>query len=194
MTIDIVSAPPSSLRDRMRLDTADLHAALDARLGAFDLRDPADLAGFLRINERGFAAIAGAGPDGAVCMGRSIAADLARRIRSDLDRLGTSPLPAVAAPEDPDPLAIDYVVLGSRLGSSVLKRHWAQAEDPRVREASCYFSAPAQVRRWQAFCRQTREMSPKNAAADRAVDDTRRIFALFNDHNSSDARPRAHDT
>ena len=102
--------------------------------------------------------------------------------------------PARAAPEDPEPLAIDYVVLGSRLGSSVLKRHWAQAEDPRVRDASCYFSAPAQVRRWQAFCRQTREMSPKNAAADRAVDDTRRIFALFNDHNSSDARPRAHDT
>ncbi|CAN0582390.1 unnamed protein product, partial [Ectocarpus sp. 12 AP-2014] len=96
---------PSNLRDRMRQDSRRVHRELDASLGRFDLREPADLTAFFRILERGYAAL-GTGRGA----GAKLAADLARHLRADLAVLGASPLPAAPAlPPDAESLAIDYV-------------------------------------------------------------------------------------
>ncbi|MGR3806180.1 heme oxygenase-like domain-containing protein [Marinibacterium profundimaris] len=196
MPLDNPAAADASLRDRLRSDTAELHHALDAALGAFDLHAPEGLAGFLRANERGFAALGAStllepedpahdtayeDATDAAFDGRALAADLAGRLRADLAGLGAATRPAAAPLSALCPVAVDYVVLGSRLGSTVLARHWRAATDPRVRGAAAYFSAPARVTEWQAFCKRTCDMRPDGADADRILDDTCRILRLFLD-------------
>lgn len=175
MTLDDTPTASDSLRDRMRRDSAGLHHALDDRLGGLSLCHADGLTDFLRINERGFSALAACTGQGA-----DIAADLAERLRRDLAILNATPLPpAPAFPGGISALAIDYVVLGSRLGTSFLKRIWAGAADPLVRRANNYFEAPAQADAWRDFCKQTCNMPPQGDTADCVVDDIIRIFRLF---------------
>lgn len=175
MTLDDTPAPTVSLRERIRQDSADLHHALDTSMGSLCLRDPADLATFLKINERALSALAGH-PG----IGGRIAAGLVIRLRRDLDILGAELLPpAPPLPADLSPLAVDYVVLGSRLGTSVLRRDWARATDPLVQQACTYFSAPAQVDAWREFCGQTGNMPSTGNDADCVSGDILQIFRLF---------------
>lgn len=175
LTLDDTPAPTVSLRERIRQDSAALHHTLDKSLGSLCLLDPVGLTAFLKINERGLSALAGYSGTG----GR-IAADLVDRLRRDLAILGTDPLPpAPPLPADLSPLAVDYVVLGSRLGTSVLRRDWVRATHPLVQRACNYFTAPAQVDAWRAFCGQTGNMPSSGQAADCVSGDILQIFRLF---------------
>lgn len=159
----------------MRRDSGDLHHALDTRLSLCDLTTPDGLARFLKATEHGLAPLAATQAPSA-----PLAADLVARLHADLATLGHDPLPpATPLRADLSPWAVDYVVLGSRLGTSVLARQWQAATDAGVRAADRYFSAPPQPRAWRDFCGQTGNMSPIGETADRAMDDILDIFQLF---------------
>ena len=175
LTHDDMNAAPASLRDRLRQDTAEAHKSLDAMLDTYDLRRADGLGRFLQVNERGFAALAGTQAASA-----RVAADLSRRMRTDLAVLGRLPLPRAAPLRDSlSALAIDYVVYGSRLGARIQQRQWASATDPLVRRATQTFGTEPEIDAWKRFCDQAGGMPATGATADRAIDDSRLIFGLF---------------
>ncbi len=166
------SAP--SLRDRLRRDSRAEHARVDAAVGALDLGQAGDLGRFLAAHHAAFRAIAPA----ARGTSRGLVADLAARLEADLTVLGRAALPA--APQMAcDPVAVDYVVLGSRLGTAVLRRRWAAAAGGRAAGAGRYLTAPGQGAAWRTFCAAQASRPGTGPAAERIVGDVRRLFDLF---------------
>ena len=171
-----LSPSPTSLRRRLRTDLADRHARLDAGFSRFDLTTRAGLTGFLAAHRAAFAAIdpAPGGLTGGPLLARMIAA-----LDTDLDRLGQGPGPDLPVLRLRRPMAQDYVLLGSRLGSQLLRRRWAAASDPDLRAAGAYLSLPAMTGDWQAFCTRTQALPGFGAVADETVCEAGRLFDLF---------------
>ncbi|WP_220747897.1 MULTISPECIES: hypothetical protein [Jannaschia] len=111
---------------------------------------------------------------------RPVIADLLDRASEDLRSLGVqpgrSPQPLSVRPH---PVAIDYIVLGSRLGTKVLKRRWLAATDAQVRGAGTYFAAPDAATQWRAFCERTAGMAAHDPDADQIVNDANAIFRHY---------------
>ena len=112
---------------------------------------------------------------------REILTDICARIDDDLATLGAAPVAGAADVElaAVDPLAIDYMLEGSRLGSKVLRMQWARTSSAAVRRAARYFDTPAPVERWRAVCGALSAIPTDSLRAARIVRDTRRLFALF---------------
>ncbi|KIT17534.1 biliverdin-producing heme oxygenase [Jannaschia aquimarina] len=163
-----------TLRERLRADTRAAHDAVDRAFGRFDLTSRDGLTSFLRAQRAGLAALHGAG---ATCAGlrEGIGA-----IDADLASLGAEPPAAAApAPTEDHPIAQDYLWLGSRLGTRMLARRWADATDPDVRRASAYLGMAADPAPWRAFTARAEEMSARGPEADLIVTAAIAWFALF---------------
>ena len=78
-----------------------------------------------------------------------------------------------------DPLAVDYVVAGSRLGLKVLKTRWASSSDPLVRAAGAYFTLQNAAPSWPKVCRALSTVPLDSTRAGAITRDTKRIFDLF---------------
>ncbi len=168
-----------SLRYRLRQDLASDHAKLDAAFAPLDLRQAADFKVFLGAQRLAFAAI-DPGPAGA---GNRVDAALIDRLVSaldrDLDRLGaTLPAPLRRLAVMPG-LALDYVVLGSRLGTQMLRRQWQTSKDPAVLAADAYMALPPMTEAWRGFCDRAGRLPADGADAARAVQQSRALFDLF---------------
>jgi heme oxygenase len=101
----------------MRAATADLHDELDRAFAVFDLAEPAGFDAFLRVHQSAMAAIAPAFEAfvrGPLAMA---APDYPAMLAADLDR----PAPTAGGVEL-DGVGAAYVVAGSRLGRSVLRK------------------------------------------------------------------------
>ncbi|WP_407493313.1 hypothetical protein [Pseudooceanicola sp. MF1-13] len=146
-------------------------------MSQFDLSTPVGLAVFLAMQQAALdALIAADGGDRT----RSILPDLAARAADDLATLGATPAPQrPALGTTPDAMAVDYVLLGSRLGTAVLKKRWSMATDERVHAASAYFSAPTYIDVWQAFCSAAAEVPADSPQAQTIVNDTSRLFDFY---------------
>jgi len=79
------------------------------------------------------------------------------------------------------PLALDYMVTGSRLGAAVLRNRWLGATDPTVRQASHYFSLDKHIQAWRATCLSLSGIDPTGKDASRITKDTRLLFKMFAD-------------
>ena len=166
-----------SLRDRLRADTRGPHEALDLRMSEFDLTSAEGLAGFLRVQHAALTALA---PRATRAESAGAIVDLATRAARDLTVLGgTPPARAEIALPPLDPLAVDYIVAGSRLGGQVLRRRWQQSTDPVVRAADAYFSAPEHLDLWRGFVTRAGAMDGQGARAETVIDDALAIFALY---------------
>lgn len=104
-------------------------------------------------------------------------ADLHERSTRDLSRLGLEPR-SESLGFTPDRNAVDYVVLGSRLGSAVLKKRWLGATDPDVLAINAHFSAPSYIPLWHAFCDRIAKHPLKTS--DKIVEDAKALFAYYN--------------
>ena len=170
-----MSAP--TLRDRLREGSTEIHARLDSAVGRADLRSVDGYAAFLAMNARAFGALAGSGARGELATNDMLDA-LARAATTDLAKLG-HPRPATTTLRPVLPLAVDYVVLGSRLGTRVLRRTWQSAEDARVLAADRYFSQPELTDLWRAHCRDLSTRPGNDSTAQAVLDDVTALFALF---------------
>ena len=166
-----------NLRTRLRVGTRKEHEALDAKLAGLDLKSPDGLSRFLQVQA---AALPRIRISDGVARSADLADDLLAGLRLDLAVLGVPELPEGPAVEV-HALAMDYVVLGSRLGTAVLRKTWAVADNPLVQRASRYFEAPARPDLWRTFCVETGQMEANGAQADRMVDDVRALFRLYDD-------------
>ncbi|MGR3625295.1 MAG: hypothetical protein ACU0A0_03290 [Limimaricola sp.] len=164
------------LRSRLKRDLVARHERLDACFSRFDLTTRPGLSGFLAAHRTAFAAIrpASGGLTGGPLLGRMIAA-----IDADLGVLGHAPGAGPAPLRLTRSMAQDYVLLGSRLGSQLLRRRWAAARDPRLRSAGTYLSLPPMARDWRAFCDRAGALPGEGTEADKVVCEAGQLFDLF---------------
>lgn len=161
-----------NLRARLRGDTRQCHAALDDQVSRLDRQGAEGYARFLLLQWRLFAALEPVSRDAACA---PVIRDLKQRAGEDLERLGrTAPVPVL--PLVPHPLAVDYLVSGSRLGAQVLRKRWLDRGLPEVARAHAYLSAPSCIGHWRSFIARAEEMPAAGVAADLIVKDCTCLF------------------
>lgn len=166
----------TSLRARLRNDTRLLHEKLDREVSEFDLTTPGGLSGFIRMQ---FSALQAFNSSQMLADTGAMVQDLCERAALDLRALDASVQPSPYELGAVEPLAVEYVVAGSRLGSQLLKKRWQRATNQQVRRASAYFSAPSYIEIWAAFCERTEAMSSCDPLADRIVQDANNVFNMY---------------
>ena len=75
--------------------------------------------------------------------------------------------------------AQDYVLLGSRLGSQLLRRRWQAATDPCLLAAGAYLSLPPLTDQWRGFCDEAGARPADGTDADAELAEAERLFELF---------------
>ncbi len=166
------------LRHHLRHRTQSDHENVDRVMSRFDLTTLKGFSGFLAIHHSSFRAIQYfATADSPT---RLALDEMVQRLSADLATLGAAEADfVVPSAKNIDGLAIDYLIEGSRLGSQILKRRWMAAEDPRIRNATAYFSLPPDPQRWRAVCDQLSAVPAQSDRAEAIVEDTRFLFGLF---------------
>ncbi|MEN9061523.1 hypothetical protein [Ponticoccus litoralis] len=161
----------SGFRHHLRRATAPQHEAAEAAFAPLTADLGQGLRGFLCAQRQAFATLAAAPSP----------AQISHQITLDLlDRLDRDLGPRTDAPQDPpplDPLAVDYLVLGSRLGTEVLRRRLLD-EMPDV-TLPMYFRAPPATAEWQRVCAALDGVTLNSAPAARIEIDVRRGFDIF---------------
>lgn len=166
-----------TLRQRLRHETTMAHEALDTRLSKLELTKVGGLSVFLEAQSMALGALEKMSEQARTSETIRI---LHRAADADLNSLGVNPTqnpPSLAA--RPEPLAIDYIVAGSRLGTAVLRKRWAEATDPTVKNASSYFTAPVFIETWREFCQTADSLPGDCASSDRIVADANALFDFF---------------
>lgn len=116
----------------------------------------------------------------AAARGRMLLDGMIDGLERDLGVLGIVPAAAVTPLPGPiDPLAIDYLVAGSRMGSRVLRKRWLASTDPTVRAAGAYFGLEDDPAFWQDTCAALAEIDPNSQRAQIILRDVRTLFNLF---------------
>ena len=169
-----------SYRHELKALTRADHARLDDLFSALDITRRADYARFISVHLAVFEVLrphlSPAGltrPQllaGLACLQRDLATLGERRLETEAGHGEANGL---------DPLAVDYVVAGSRLGLKVLKTRWAGSADPLVRAAGAYFTQPFAASPWPKVCRALSKVPVDSARAGAITRDTKRIFDLF---------------
>lgn len=167
-----------TFRNILRDSTRPQHDALDDLLSSLDIAQHEDFSSFAEIHLVCFQKIHGCA--NGVGYALQLLSDMVRCLRSDLAVLGH---PSSSTPPAPyptlDPLAVDYIVAGSRLGSKVLKKRWLMSDDATVQGADSYFSLAVDASFWPDTCRKLDEISPGSARAAAIIKDTQAMFDLF---------------
>ncbi|WP_460077113.1 biliverdin-producing heme oxygenase [Roseibium sp. ROS1] len=161
---------------RLRADTRLSHEVLDKEVSRFDLTTSDGFLCFLGMQSHALQALAALEVSAKT---KSVLADLHERAEQDLRGLGSSIKKTPFEIGPLHPLAVDYALAGSRLGSQVLKRRWQAAKNPQVRRASAYFSAPSYIELWTSFCGATEAMTSSGPLADRIVKDAERVLQFY---------------
>lgn len=162
-----------TLRDRLRLETADAHARVDALFGSGDLAEQQDYGRFLYAQAIAWETLR------PMLDGQSLAR--AEALRGDLESLGLpipQPLPDVELPPRASP-GHRYVLEGSRLGSTVILRELSAKAPELSVAASAYLTESAWIEPWKRL-----STSLQNDVADhdnerRIIDDALFVFGLF---------------
>lgn len=168
------------LRWRLRKETRDAHASIDALYGQHDLSTREGLTFVLVAHMTALSWIHDVLPDrlqsekdafGAMIT--AIAADLAR-----LDAPFSLPI-RVGGEYAADPLGLIYVVAGSRLGARILVRQIESSPDHTVRGACRYFTCSEGDDLWQDCRAQLQDWAGEVSEQDDVVAAARAGFACF---------------
>ena len=163
-----------ALREQTRTD----HDLLDRMITTLDIARLRDFRAFLHIHHACFLAIqARSTGQGLSATTLSVMID---GLAADLDVV-SGHRSAIDLPTLPalDPLSIDYMVAGSRLGSKSLRKRWAASTDPCVQSAKTYFGQTIDPNLWPDTLHALSAVSPSSARAGAIVEDTKAQFRLF---------------
>ena len=170
----------SSYRHELRALTRADHARLDDQFSALDITRRVDYTRFIGVHLAVFEVLRPHLSPASLTRPQLLAGLAC--LQRDLATLGQRRLKTQAGHGETDglaPLAVDYVVAGSRLGLKVLKTRWAGSADPLVRAAGAYFAQPFAASPWPKVCRALSKVPVESARAGAITRDTRRIFDLF---------------
>lgn len=171
-TAEIASSPPDDFRWVLRRETEAEHQQLDDLVTRLDLGQVDDLARFFRMHLACFDGMAVHSADHRL-------RDMITALRSDLVALGCADRPAPVALAPVHPLAVDYILAGSRMGTKVLRKRWARSDNPLVQAACNYFSLDSTPGEWADTCARLNTVQTTSVAADQIVRDSRMIFERF---------------
>ena len=163
-----------SLRERSRSD----HDRLDRMITSLDIARVSDFALFLRLHLSYFLVMQSRSSDQNISA--ATLSDMVDGLTADLGIVSRdhpavdTPLPAAL-----DPLAVDYMVAGSRLGSKILRKRWGASADPIVQNANNYFRKTGDPNLWPDVCRALSAVPMESERARAIVKDTKTLFQLF---------------
>ena len=162
-------AAAPTLRAALRSQTRPAHEALDNRISPLNLLIAERREAFCRVHRLGFATL------GRACDGNaSEATPSLHRIMATLDEAlanvpADAPLPAPILHPD----AVAYLVLGSQMGTEMMRR--GLPED----QQTGYFGQDPDMTAWRAFCARMGAMDSTTPEAQRILSDANRAFAIF---------------
>jgi hypothetical protein len=177
----------TSLRDRLRADTAPRHECVDRAYSSLDLTQPSDLQTFLRTQSSVLASVrcrSGRHASDAKALGSRMLAAL----EADLCSLHVRPASPVGE-RHLDATAVLYMLLGSSLGTRVLRRRWQGATASAVAAAGRCLGLEPPGGAWRELCEELAQRSPRGAEADRIVRDAGELFDLHLAALAGHARP-----
>jgi hypothetical protein len=164
-----------SFRHDLRQQTQAQHVATEHGLARFTAAPIGHLPWFLATQRAGlWAVFCSADPAALICT--PVLHDLIARLDADLAATGTTAHPAQPL-RGLDPLAVDYLILGSRLGTEVLRRQIFADQPPSALPA--YFQLSPQPDLWRAHCAALDAIDPASARAAAVIADTNTAFSLF---------------
>ena len=167
------------LRKRVRSALADDHDRVDAQFAELDIQSRSGLATFLQAHRAAFDAMLTSGTNFEGRVKDTHLIDIIKALDADLKALRV-PVYRVAVPSySYDPLAVDHIVLGSRLGTAVLRSKWLMSNDRQVRQARSYFAQPQMTEDWRAHCMHLSSLDATDEVGQRLIEDARRLFVLF---------------
>lgn len=169
------------LRERLRDATADAHRELDARLSSLDLTVMAGYRRFLQASAGALLPLEAALEQADASRMFPDWPERSRRaaIAADLGLLGSAAHSTVLVPPltPGGVLGTMYVLEGSRLGAKYLLKQVADADDPRINEATSYLGHGAGKRLWQSFLSKLR--GEEACDEDEVIRAARAAFAAF---------------
>lgn len=167
-----------NFRTILRETTRPEHNRLDTMFSALDIAQPAGLQRFIGVHLSCFRTMSSRALNGS--HSHSLLSLMVCSLALDVEILGGSGRCTInSLPANIDPLAIDYLVAGSRLGSKVLYKRWSISDVSIVRRANNYFGLATDPSFWQLTCTALADIDPNSARADAIVQDTKILFELF---------------
>lgn len=165
----------ATLRERLRSDTRVQHEQVDAAISAIDLGTPEGLGDFLAIQHAALTRLACAeGHDRAEA--EAVGSELLDALTADLSALGRD-LSDLSVPTlRGHPTAVLYILLGSRLGTQVIARHWQKTASGAALDAGRYLTLDPRKDAWRDFCARAGDIVAEGVEADRIVADASAIF------------------
>ena len=157
---------------RLRDETSTAHASVEASFAPFMAEPARHLTRFLSAQLTAMRALAAHMSPTDQPQEAAILGDLVAALAAELGHPRGPVLP-VGLPLSADATA--YLVLGSRLGTEVIKRHLATHDLPCPRA----FSAPPPKAEWQSFRTRINALDADGAALDTLIHDAKRGFGFF---------------
>ena len=166
----------TSLRDRLRTDMAPKHERVDRSCSFLDLAQPDGLRTFLRAQLSVLLSVR-CRPGHHATAVQDLGSRMAAALETDLHDLDGCPVAPVGECRL-NATAMFYMLLGSGLGTRVLRRRWLEATDPAVTTAGRYLGLLPPHGAWRHLCEELAERPAEGADADRIVRDAGRLFDL----------------
>ena len=167
------------LRDALRKETRDAHEMVDAAFGSLDLESRS---GYVRFLTAHYIATALLQPILAEFSGRELGRlepDFTGMLRADLAAVGVDAdmLPKLDQQNDIDSRAVTYVIAGSRLGLSMLRRqpYWGKAAGT----PSSYMEDAQGMMLWRSLLDWLARQTADQAEVQTICDAARGCFMIF---------------
>ncbi|MEM6901775.1 MAG: biliverdin-producing heme oxygenase [Pseudomonadota bacterium] len=173
----------NSFRECLREETADIHEQADREFAGLDLTERQGLSTFLMTIHAVMNHLEQVIKRDAMVEDSTISLvpTLVDDLRHDLAALGVSSTDMGWQPTNNgplDPLAIGYVVQGSRLGTAMMAKHWATTTDPMVKQAGRYMSSRIDTRDWKALQADLADIEVGCARANKISEDVKSLFEM----------------
>lgn len=169
-----------SLRKRLRVETRPSHDIVDAAFAGHDISEYDGYVRFLLAHLDALQTLARGGCPGNKVVIDAEIAPLMANLQTDLTAIvGHWPVACAMTCRRFHPIALRYVLLGSRMGMAVLRKTWARADDPRVLAASHFLDTPKEPDQWRLFCIELENLPATGAVADQIIADAQAVFSIY---------------